>query len=146
MSSNHCFEFEYHAEFYKTHKQPLHKAWKGEQKNLACVVYIFLVQARDFNRNFLFSLFQNVRIRLKRFSSNGFIWYFAWRSEKFKVKKLNCLINRNTLGCFIEENIFKSKIRPSLLPSCVRHFALRKEAHFLYHYLKEKKKVPGQIK
>ena len=43
MSSNHCFEFEFPAQIYKSHKQLLNKAWKGEQKNLACAVYIFLV-------------------------------------------------------------------------------------------------------
>ena len=32
MSSNHFFEFEFPDQIYKTHKQPLNKAWKGEQK------------------------------------------------------------------------------------------------------------------
>ena len=32
MSSNHCFEFEFPAQIYKTQKQPLDKARKGEQK------------------------------------------------------------------------------------------------------------------
>ena len=43
MSSNHCFEFEFPAQIYKTQKQRLNKAWKGEQKNGACMVYLFLV-------------------------------------------------------------------------------------------------------
>lgn len=72
--------------------------------------------------------------------------FYRGKFEGSKISKQNsnCLINRNKIGCFVNENIFYPKARSSLLPSCVRHFVSRKEAP-LYHYLKEKK-VPGQNK
>ena len=57
--------------------------------------------------------------------------------RKFQSKNLNCLINRNKLGCFINEIFFNPKYGPAYC-QVVSAILLCEKKPFLYHYLKER--------